>query len=297
MTAEYSLLPASTGERTDREAARGRQGGRTVEIQRLIGRALRGVVDFPALGERTVYLDCDVLQADGGTRCAAITGAYVAARARARPLRAFEGAQRLGRRRLGRRRRGRVAARPRLFGGLERRRRPERRHDGRRPLRGGAGDRGEGSLRPSAARRAARPRRRGNRRPAAVPGGGRCSSSSAERRVQGARSVRATSGEAASRCARLLPGVRRSSCSTPTTTRTRTGATYVDNARIKARYSHREWARPTAGCSPTTRDSSSRRSAAGRGVRPRAGQRGATSSGRSLRSMAPQIAVAATSPS
>jgi len=79
MTAEYSLLPASTGERTDREAARGKQGGRTVEIQRLIGRALRGVVDFQALGERTVWLDCDVLQADGGTRCAAICGAYVAA--------------------------------------------------------------------------------------------------------------------------------------------------------------------------------------------------------------------------
>jgi ribonuclease PH len=79
MTAEYSLLPASTGERSDREAARGKQGGRTVEIQRLIGRALRGVVDFKALGERTVWLDCDVLQADGGTRCAAICGAYVAA--------------------------------------------------------------------------------------------------------------------------------------------------------------------------------------------------------------------------
>jgi ribonuclease PH len=79
MTAEYSLLPASTGDRTEREAARGKQGGRTVEIQRLIGRALRGVVDFAALGERTVYLDCDVLQADGGTRCAAICGAYVAA--------------------------------------------------------------------------------------------------------------------------------------------------------------------------------------------------------------------------
>ncbi len=79
MTAEYSLLPASTGERTDREAARGKQGGRTVEIQRLIGRALRGIVDFAALGERTVCLDCDVLQADGGTRCAAISGAYVAA--------------------------------------------------------------------------------------------------------------------------------------------------------------------------------------------------------------------------
>ncbi|HZT90687.1 MAG TPA: ribonuclease PH [Gaiellaceae bacterium] len=80
MTAEYSLLPASTGDRTEREATRGKQSGRTVEIQRLIGRALRGVVDFGALGERTVYLDCDVLQADGGTRCAAITGAYVAAR-------------------------------------------------------------------------------------------------------------------------------------------------------------------------------------------------------------------------
>ncbi len=80
VTAEYSLLPASTGERTEREASRGKQGGRTVEIQRLIGRAIRSVVDFEALGERTVWVDCDVLQADGGTRCAAICGAYVAAR-------------------------------------------------------------------------------------------------------------------------------------------------------------------------------------------------------------------------
>ena len=80
MTAEYSLLPASTGERVAREAAKGKQGGRTVEIQRLIGRALRSVCDFQALGERTLWLDCDVLQADGGTRCAAISGAYVAAR-------------------------------------------------------------------------------------------------------------------------------------------------------------------------------------------------------------------------
>ena len=79
MTAEYSLLPASTGERTGREARTGRQQGRTVEIQRLIGRALRAVCDFEALGERTLWLDCDVLQADGGTRCAAISGAYVAA--------------------------------------------------------------------------------------------------------------------------------------------------------------------------------------------------------------------------
>ena len=80
LTAEYSLLPASTGDRTEREASRGKQGGRTVEIQRLIGRAIRSVTDFQALGERTVWLDCDVLQADGGTRCAAISGAYVAAR-------------------------------------------------------------------------------------------------------------------------------------------------------------------------------------------------------------------------
>ena len=79
LTAEYSLLPASTGDRTEREASRGKQGGRTVEIQRLIGRALRAVTDFEKLGERTLWVDCDVLQADGGTRCAAISGAYVAA--------------------------------------------------------------------------------------------------------------------------------------------------------------------------------------------------------------------------
>jgi ribonuclease PH len=78
LTAEYGMLPASTGARKQRDATRGRQDGRTVEIQRLIGRSLRGVVDFRALGERTIYLDCDVLQADGGTRCASITGAYVA---------------------------------------------------------------------------------------------------------------------------------------------------------------------------------------------------------------------------
>jgi ribonuclease PH len=78
VTAEYGMLPASTGQRKQRDVSRGRADGRTVEIQRLIGRSLRGVVDFEALGERTVYVDCDVLQADGGTRCAAITGGYVA---------------------------------------------------------------------------------------------------------------------------------------------------------------------------------------------------------------------------
>ena len=80
MTAEYGLLPASTGERTQREATSGKQKGRTVEIQRLIGRSLRAVTDLESLGERTLWIDCDVLQADGGTRCAAISGAYVAAR-------------------------------------------------------------------------------------------------------------------------------------------------------------------------------------------------------------------------
>ena len=78
VTAEYGMLPASTGQRKQRDATRGRLDGRTVEIQRLIGRSLRGVIDFQALGERTIYLDCDVLQADGGTRCASITGAFVA---------------------------------------------------------------------------------------------------------------------------------------------------------------------------------------------------------------------------
>lgn len=78
VTAEYGMLPASTGERKQRDVSKGRPDGRTVEIQRLIGRALRGVVDFEALGERTVWIDCDVLEADGGTRCAAITGGYVA---------------------------------------------------------------------------------------------------------------------------------------------------------------------------------------------------------------------------
>ncbi len=80
VTAEYGMLPRSTHTRSDREAARGKQSGRTQEIQRLIGRAMRSVFDLKVLGERTIHLDCDVLQADGGTRTSAITGAYVAAR-------------------------------------------------------------------------------------------------------------------------------------------------------------------------------------------------------------------------
>jgi ribonuclease PH len=78
MTAEYGMLPASTGERRQRDVAKGRPDGRTVEIQRLIGRSLRGIADLDGLGERTIYIDCDVLEADGGTRCASITGGYVA---------------------------------------------------------------------------------------------------------------------------------------------------------------------------------------------------------------------------
>jgi ribonuclease PH len=78
LTAEYGMLPASTGDRKPREISKGRPDGRSVEIQRLIGRSLRGAIDLSKLGERTIYLDCDVLQADGGTRCASITGAYVA---------------------------------------------------------------------------------------------------------------------------------------------------------------------------------------------------------------------------
>ena len=80
VTAEYSMLPASTGDRKQRDISKGKQDGRGVEIQRLIGRSLRVVVDFEAMGERSVYVDCDVLQADGGTRCAAITGGFVALR-------------------------------------------------------------------------------------------------------------------------------------------------------------------------------------------------------------------------
>jgi ribonuclease PH len=95
VTAEYGMLPASTGERKRRDVSKGRPDGRTVEIQRLIGRSLRGVVDFEALGERTVWIDCDVLEADGGTRCAAITGGYVALELALRAVMAGGGLDRL----------------------------------------------------------------------------------------------------------------------------------------------------------------------------------------------------------
>jgi ribonuclease PH len=95
VTAEYGMLPASTGERKRRDVSKGRPDGRAVEIQRLIGRSLRGVVDFERLGERTVWIDCDVLEADGGTRCAAITGGYVALELALRAVMANGGLDRL----------------------------------------------------------------------------------------------------------------------------------------------------------------------------------------------------------
>ena len=175
LTAEYGMLPASTGDRKQRDVSKGRPDGRTVEIQRLIGRSIRGVVDFAKLGERTVYIDCDVLQADGGTRCASITGGYVALELACRRL-VDEGkleraaAHRHGRGRLLRRRRRRAAARPRLPGGLERRGRRQRRHDRRRRPRRGPGDRRAHAALARAPRRAARPGRARHRGPARGPG-------------------------------------------------------------------------------------------------------------------------------
>ena len=134
LTAEYGMLPASTGSRKPRDSARGRQDGRTVEIQRLIGRSLRAVADLDAFGPRSVYVDCDVLEADGGTRCAAITGGFVALELALRDLvdRRPAGAHpaaRLGRGGVVRPGGRCAAARPRLPGGLRGRGRHERRDD------------------------------------------------------------------------------------------------------------------------------------------------------------------------
>ena len=174
VTAEYAMLPAATNTRSDRESVKGRIGGRTHEISRLIGRSLRAVIDYEALGENTIVLDCDVLQADGGTRTAAITGAYVALADAVAHLRS-QGAL------TGEPLTGSVAAvsvgiidgdpapRPALRGGRPRRDRHERRDDRRRQVRRGAGHGRGGGLRPRRARRAARPRREGLRRPHPPP--------------------------------------------------------------------------------------------------------------------------------
>ena len=154
------MLPAATNTRSDRESVRGRIGGRTHEISRLIGRSLRAVIDYRALGENTIVLDCDVLQADGGTRTAAITGAYVAladAVAHLRAVGALNGEPLTGSVAavsVGHHRR-RAPARPALRGGRPRGDRHERRDDRRRAVRRGAGHRGGRRLRPGRARRAA----------------------------------------------------------------------------------------------------------------------------------------------
>ena len=155
------MLPASTGERKRRDVSRGRPDGRTVEIQRLIGRSLRGVIDFEALGERTVWIDCDVLEADGGTRCAAITGGFVALELALRRLVAEGQARRGAAQRVGgggvvRHGRRRRAARPRLLRGLARRGGHERGDDRRRRARGGPGHRRADAAVARLARRAAR---------------------------------------------------------------------------------------------------------------------------------------------
>ena len=149
VTAEYAMLPRATSERTQRESVKGRLGGRTHEIQRLIGRSLRGVVDTAKLGERTVTIDCDVLQADGGTRTASITGGYVALVLALRTSGPGAGRGRPGGGGQRRPRRRRRIARPRLLGGLARRGRLQRRGHRRRHLRRGAGHGRGQALRPS----------------------------------------------------------------------------------------------------------------------------------------------------
>ena len=166
VTAEYAMLPRATTTRSDRESVKGRVGGRTHEISRLIGRSLRACIDLKALGENSIVLDCDVLQADGGTRTAAITGAYVALHDAVTWMAGSEDARRqagggrapLGGRGQRRHHRRRAAAGPVLRGGRRRRRRHERGLHRRRRLRRGAGHRRVGGVRPRPAGRAARPR-------------------------------------------------------------------------------------------------------------------------------------------
>ena len=144
VTAEYGMLPRATNERTRREASAGKQGGRTLEIQRLIGRSLRAVVDLPALGERQITVDCDVIQADGGTRTASITGAWVAlsdciAWMTARNMLRGQSAARPRGGGVVRRAQRRRGARSRLRGRFRSRHRREFRHDRLRQYRGSAG--------------------------------------------------------------------------------------------------------------------------------------------------------------
>ena len=153
VTAEYGMLPRSTDQRTNREAARGKQSGRTQEIQRLIGRSLRAVTDLSSIGERQIILDCDVLRADGGTRCASITGAYVALHQALSGLvdsrrNTRLAAARAGSRGVLRHRRGRSGSGPRLSRGQRRRSRCQLHPHGLRRDRRDPGDSGEGPARP-----------------------------------------------------------------------------------------------------------------------------------------------------
>ena len=161
VTAEYGMLPRATHERTRREASAGKQSGRTVEIQRLIGRSLRSVVDLPALGERQISIDCDVIQADGGTRTASITGAWVALHDCFAWMRTArddqdQSAARPRRGDLLRRVQQHRGARPRLRRGFRGRDRRQFHHDRRRQHRRSAGHRGKDAVQRGAASGAAR---------------------------------------------------------------------------------------------------------------------------------------------
>ena len=273
VTAEYSMLPRATAERTDRESVKGKIGGRTHEIQRLIGRSLRDAVDLTRLGERTITVDCDVLQADGGTRTASITGGYVALAAALitygmeRHLVAKVAAvSRRARRRP-------AAARPRLLRGLPGGRRLQRRRHRRRHVRRAAGHGRGQAVRPGRRGRPARPRRR--RAGAAVRGPGRrprdrpavTAPATPGRHALGPQAARAArAARARRRRARVARRPRRCPA-----TRSRT-----------ARRSRRTpRSRPGSGCgraacrrSPTTPASRSTRSAAARRADPAVRRRG-----------------------
>ncbi len=216
VTAEYGMLPRSTTTRNQREASAGKVGGRTQEIQRLIGRSLRAVTRLEEMGERTIWVDCDVIQADGGTRTASITGGFVALVLALQKMRAQNQiCDDAGARLRGgdqRRHRGRAAAaRPRLRGGLARRRRHEHRPDRRRAVHRGAGHGRGRAVRPRRAAGAARSRPGGHppaERPAAGGRRGRC----CERRSCWPRPTPASCG----RSATCWPACRSTSARSPT---------------------------------------------------------------------------------
>ena len=231
------MLPASTGDRKQRDVTKGRPDGRTVEIQRLIGRSLRGVVDFEALGERTIYLDCDVLQADGGTRCASITGAYVAlalalrraasprASSSASPLTGSVAAVSCGI--VG----GVAAARPRLPRGLDGRGRRQRRHDRRRRPGRGPGDRRAHAALARAPRRAAGARRSAASSELRAVQAEAIAAPAAMRLVLATRNAHKVREFArAAGAARGRPAARRASRCRP-----RPATTFAENALVKAR--------------------------------------------------------------